>query len=76
MGNSRGATRREAIVAFLAQYQSEFGYAPSVREITEAVGLRSTFATRQHLQQLEDDGRIRLQPGSHRSIVLVEVGDE
>lgn len=75
MGNSAGATRREAILAFLRDYQAEFGYSPSIREITDAVGLKGTYATRVHLHRLADEGKLRIRAGVSRSIVLEVVDD-
>jgi len=62
-------------LAYLRDYWTSHGYSPSVREITDAVGLRGTYATRVHLQRLADEGKIRIGAGVSRSIVL-EVSDE
>ena len=40
MGRTSG--KREEILEFLREFVAENGYAPSVREIMQAVGLRST----------------------------------
>ncbi len=48
----RTSNKAELIVEFVNQFVQENGYAPSVREIGAAVGLRSTASVSYHLQQL------------------------
>lgn len=52
----RGSTKPEEIVNFVNQFVQEYGYSPSVREIGEAVGLRSTASVSYHLQALQAKG--------------------
>ncbi len=47
------------------------GYPPSVREICEAVGLRSTSTVHGHLSKLEDKGYIRRDPTKPRAIEIL-----
>ncbi|HEY5501613.1 MAG TPA: transcriptional repressor LexA [Candidatus Humimicrobiaceae bacterium] len=47
------------------------GYPPSVREIAEAVGLRSSATVHAHLKKLEDFGYIRRGKGSSRTIEIL-----
>ncbi len=47
------------------------GYPPSVREICEAVGLRSTSTVHGHLAKLEDKGYIRRDPTKPRAIEIL-----
>lgn len=51
----RGDTQ-ERILAYIQNEISSRGYAPSVREIGEAVGLKSTSTVHGHLQRLEKKG--------------------
>lgn len=48
------------------------GYPPSVREICEAVGLKSTSTVHGHLERLEKKGLIRRDPTKPRAIELVK----
>ncbi len=57
-----------AILAWLRLYTSEHGYAPSVREICAALGLRSTATVHYHLRNLADKGLITMEPGRKRAI--------
>ncbi len=48
------------------------GYPPSVRDICEAVGLRSTSSVHAHLETLEEAGYIRRDPSKPRAIEIVD----
>ena len=50
--------RQKAIFDFIKERINEKGIAPSVREIGEAVGLRSTSSVQYNLNVLEDAGYI------------------
>ena len=52
----RTSNKAELIVEFVNQFVQENGFAPSVREIGAAVGLRSTASVSYHLQQLKARG--------------------
>lgn len=55
----RTSNKAEQILNFVNQFVSENGYSPSVREIGEGVGLRSTASVSYHLQALQDKGLLR-----------------
>lgn len=68
---SRTSNKAEMILDYVNQFIRENGYAPSVREIGAAVGLRSTASVSYHLQALQEKGLL-LSPGAKgrkRSIV-------
>ena len=67
----RTSNKAELILNYVNQFMQEKGYAPSVREIGAAVGLRSTASVSYHLQQLQAKGML-LSPdakGKKRAIV-------
>lgn len=67
----RTSDKAERILDYVNQFVQENGYAPSVREIGAAVGLRSTASVSYHIQALQDKGLL-LSPGAKgrkRSIV-------
>lgn len=73
LGFDRGMTSREkSIVEYIRQKLKESGYPPTVREISEAVGLRSTSTVHSYLGRLERLGIIRRNPASSRAIELTE----
>ncbi|MEU4802963.1 transcriptional repressor LexA [Actinosynnema sp. NPDC023587] len=51
--------RRQQILAAIRDWVVRHGYAPSTRQIGDAVGLRSTSAVSKHLAALEDKGFLR-----------------
>ncbi len=60
------------IYEFLKMFIISKGYPPSVREICEAVQLRSTSSVHAHLDALERKGYIRKDPAKTRSIEITE----
>jgi repressor LexA len=64
--------RQRAILEFLNEYVDEHGYPPTVREIAEAVGLRSPSTVHAHLAQLERAGVLKRDPTKPRAIELTD----
>ena len=60
---SRTSHKAEMILDYVNQFIQENGYAPSVREIGAAVGLRSTASVSYHLQALQEKGLLQ-SPGA------------
>jgi repressor LexA len=63
--------RQRQIVRYIFERQQE-GWTPSVREISDAVGLRSSAAVQKQLTSLERKGYIRRLSGQARSIQLLK----
>jgi repressor LexA len=59
----RTSDKADRILEYVNQFVQEHGYAPSVREIGAAVGLRSTASVSYHIQALQDKGLL-LSPGA------------
>lgn len=68
---SLAAPRRRQIMAFLRAYVGEHGYAPSLREIGEALGTNLSI-TSGHVRALERTGKIKVTPNISRGIVILE----
>lgn len=60
------------IYEFLKIYTENKGYPPSVREICEAVSLRSTSTVHGHLKRLESKGLIKRDPTKPRALEIIE----
>ena len=58
----RTTNKAGLILDYVNQFVQENGYAPSIREIGAAVGLRSTASVSYHVQQLQEKGLL-LPPG-------------
>ena len=59
----RTSNKSGLILDYVNEFIRENGYAPSVREIGAAVGLRSTASVSYHLQQLQEKGLLQ-SPGA------------
>ena len=68
---ARTSNKAQLIIDFVNQFQQENGFAPSVREIGEAVGLRSTASVSYHLQQLQAKGLLQSPGGKGRKRSIV-----
>ncbi len=68
--------RDEEILGFIQDYIRTEGIAPSVREICDGVGVRSTSTVHRYLHRLQEAGKIRMLDGKNRSIVLVDEEEE
>ena len=71
---ARVSSKREEILEFLRDFSAQNGYAPTVREIMRAVGLKSTASVYYHLSTLNDAGLISMDGGKNRTIRLPNPG--
>lgn len=62
----------ESVYQFIVRYLRENSYPPSVREICNGVGIKSTSTIHAHLKRLQDQGRIEYTPGKRRAIMVPE----
>jgi repressor LexA len=65
---TRGKDRRSRILDFVRTYTDEHGFAPSIREIGRAVGVRSTKAVKYHLDIMVNEGLLRRTPRQARGL--------
>lgn len=71
---ARTSNKRAEILAFLKDFSTQYGYAPSVREIMQGVGLKSTASVHYHLRSLSESGAIEVDGAKNRAIRLPERG--
>ncbi len=70
---SKGLSEKQKkILDFLKQEIRTKGYPPSVREICNAVGLKSTSTVHGYLERLERKGLIRRDPSKPRAIEILD----
>lgn len=72
MSNGRITPKQQEILDFMKSRILEKGYPPSVREICEAVSLKSTSSVHAHLETLEKNGYIRRDPAKPRAIEIMD----
>lgn len=65
--------KQSEIYEYLKNYTETKGYPPSVREICEAVSLKSTSTVHGHLKRLEKKGLIKRDPTKPRALEIVEL---
>lgn len=65
--------KQSEIYEFLKTYTESKGYPPSVREICEAVSLKSTSTVHGHLKRLEKKGLIKRDPSKPRALEIAEL---
>ena len=68
---ARTSNKSQLILDFVNQFVLENGFAPSVREIGVAVGLRSTASVSYHLEQLKNKGLLQAPGGKGRKRAIV-----
>ena len=74
--DTRTHATKEAVFSFISAFWREHNYAPSIREIAEAVGVASPSTVHFHLNQLKRDGLITFDAGKSRSIRLTHKDSE
>lgn len=66
--------RQRLILKMISETTAERGFPPTVREIADAVGLRSPASVTHQLQVLERKGFIRRDPNSPRAMEILQPG--
>lgn len=67
----RTSNKAQEVMDYVNRFIQENGFAPSVREIGEAVGLRSTASVSYHLQALQEKGLLQAPGAKGRKRALV-----
>lgn len=75
MSSSELSNKQLMILEFIKEQLLAKGYPPSVREICQAVGLKSTSTVHSHLNKLEKLGYIRRDPTKPRAIEILDGGN-
>lgn len=68
--------KQKVILAYIENYLEDHEYAPSYREIAEALDLRSVATVAEHIEVLKRKGYLRKEPSLARSVQLTPVWDE
>lgn len=72
MSDSLLTDKQQEILEFIKSELATKGYPPSVREICNAVSLKSTSTVHGHLERLEKKGHIRRDPTKPRAIEILD----
>lgn len=69
----RLTARQQQVLDFIVTYRAAHAYQPTIREISEAMGIRSTNGTVDHLRALERKGYLTRDADKARGIVVLTV---
>lgn len=72
MANGKISSKQQEILSYIKDEILSRGYPPSVREICDAVHLKSTSSVHSHLETLEKNGFIRRDPTKPRAIEILD----
>ena len=72
MANGKITEKQKEILEYIKSEILNRGFPPAVREICEAVHLKSTSSVHSHLESLEKNGYIRLDPTKPRAIEILD----
>lgn len=72
MGYGKITPKQKEILEYIKEEILKRGYPPAVREICEAVNLRSTSSVHSHLETLEKNGYIKRDPTKPRAIEICD----
>ncbi|MBQ8803523.1 MAG: transcriptional repressor LexA [Tyzzerella sp.] len=72
MAQGKISKKQLEILEYIKSEILRIGYPPAVREICEAVNLRSTSSVHSHLETLEKNGYIRRDPTKPRAIEIID----
>lgn len=72
MAQGKITAKQQEILEYIKQTILQKGYPPAVREICEAVQLKSTSSVHSHLETLEKNGYIRRDPTKPRTIEILD----
>lgn len=72
MAQEKITPKQQEILKYIKETILKKGYPPAVREICEAVHLKSTSSVHSHLETLEEKGYIRRDPTKPRTIEIID----
>lgn len=72
MAQDKITAKQQEILEYIKETILKKGYPPAVREICEAVHLKSTSSVHSHLETLEEKGYIRRDPTKPRTIEIID----
>lgn len=62
------------VLRFVNNYHAEHGYAPTIRELTEHLGMNAVSGMHHRVRRLIEEGKLRNAPGVGRSLCITPHG--
>ncbi len=75
MAKGKLSERQRGILDFIREFQRQYGYPPTIRQIGEKVGISSTSVVNYNLNKLEKDGYLNRDLKVSRGLRLVETAE-
>jgi repressor LexA len=66
------SSKQGEVLSFLLDFNTEYGFPPTIRELCDHFGFKSLNTAHFHLRSLEKKGYIQIHPGKGRGITLSE----
>ena len=60
--------KMHAVLNFINEYNAEYGYSPTVREICEKLNIKSTASAYYYMEKLKEEGYISKSPNKNRAV--------
>ena len=60
--------KMQAVLAYINEYNAEYGYSPTVREICAKLNIKSTASAYYYIEKLTDEGLISKSPNKNRAV--------
>lgn len=60
--------KMQAVLAYINEYNAEYGYSPTVREICAKLNIKSTASAYYYIEKLTDEGFISKSPNKNRAV--------
>lgn len=64
--------RERQMLDFINQFIQRFGYAPTLKEIGQAMGIRSVATVHEHIERVRDKGFIKKLDGTARGLEMIK----
>jgi len=65
-------SKEEQLLQYIKNYQNDFGYPPTVREMCKAIKVSSTSTIFYYLNKLENSNKIKKSPNKNRALEIVD----
>lgn len=60
--------KMQAVLAYINEYNAEYGYSPTVREICAELNIKSTASAYYYIEKLKEEGYLSKSPNKNRAV--------
>ena len=66
--SEKSRSKMQAVLDFINEYNAEYGYAPTVREICSKLDIKSTASAYYYMEKLNEEGLLSKSPNKNRAV--------